>query len=377
MKIVTLIGARPQIIKASALSRAIKQDYEKDIKEVIVHTGQHYDSNMSGVFFDELDIPQPKYNLKVGSFSHAVQTGEIMIALENILIDEHPDCIVLYGDTNSTLAGAICASKIHIPIVHIEAGLRSFDKAMPEEINRILSDHVSTLLFCPTQTAYNNLIKEGFSTTLSNKPTYDHPNIYHCSDIMYDNTSYFKQKALKSEAFQNKYGTNFILCTIHRNTNTDDEKKLNDIFLAILHLSQEHKIIMPLHPRTRKMMSKLLNDQLLQAITHSKAIQIIEPVSFLEMIYLESACKLVITDSGGVQKEAYFLEKPSIIVRPETEWVEIVATGNAALTDSNQLEIISKTKNFIDNPPKTYPMIFGDGHAAQFILQTILKTLGK
>lgn len=373
MKIVTLIGARPQIIKASALSRAIR-DYSQDVQEVIVHSGQHYDANMSEVFFKELNIPAPKYNLKVGSGSHAKQTGEIMIALEKVLIDEKPDCLVIYGDTNSTLAGAICACKIHIPIVHIEAGLRSFDKAMPEEINRVLADHVSTLLFCPTQTAYDNLIREGFPKTLSNKPTYDHPNVYHCGDIMYDNTSFFKQQALSDNSFKDKYPKDFILCTIHRNANTDDKQNINNIFLSLLDISEHNNIILPLHPRTKKMMFQLLDQSLLKQITNNKRISLIEPVSFLEMIYLESTCKLIITDSGGVQKEAYFLKKPSIIIRPETEWVEIIRTGNATLTDTTPQSIISQTQAFLLNPPTTYPNIFGDGHAAQFILQTMLKT---
>lgn len=375
IKLLTIIGARPQIIKASALSRAIKTSFSKDITEVIVHTGQHYDENMSEVFFSELNIPKPKYNLGIGSGSHGEQTGKMIIKLEDILTKEKPDAMIIYGDTNSTLAGAIAASKMQIKVIHIEAGLRSFDKTMPEEINRILSDHVSTLLFTPTQAGYNNLIHEGFSSTLSDKPTFNCPNIYHCGDIMYDNTLFFYKYAINKIDSIEKFGKDFILCTIHRNTNTDDKERLTNIFSALEDMSKDNKIILPLHPRTRKMMPLMLGEDFVKRLEKNTNIKIIEPVSFLDMIYLEAKSKLIVTDSGGVQKEAYYLKKPSIILRKQTEWIEIVNTGNAIVADTDKDKIISSAKAFLKETPNDFPQIFGDGKAAEFICDKIIKTI--
>ena len=287
MKLVTIIGARPQIIKASAFSRAIKNYYSDKIEEVIVHTGQHYDENMSEVFFTELDIPAPKYNLAVGSGKHGEQTAKMIERLEEVFEKEQPAAVILYGDTNSTLAGAVAASKMLIPVVHIEAGLRSFDKAMPEEINRILCDHVSTLLFSPTRTGYENLVNEGFSTQLQEKPTANKPNIYHCGDIMYDNTLFFSSK---SDSVAEKFDLpkeGFVLCTIHRNSNTDDKDRLKSIFDSIVAISSFKKIILPLHPRTKKMMPLMLGEAYAKTVEENPNIQVIELVSFLGMIYLE------------------------------------------------------------------------------------------
>jgi UDP-GlcNAc3NAcA epimerase len=246
---------------------------------------------------------------------------------------------------------------------------------MPEEINRILSDNVSTLLFTPTQAGYDNLIHEGFSSNLSDKPTFNCPNIYHCGDIMYDNTLFFYKYAINKIDSIEKYGMDFILCTIHRNTNTDDKDRLTNIFSALEEISKDNKIILPLHPRTRKMMPLMLGESFVKRLEKNNNIKIIEPVSFLDMIYLEAKSKLVITDSGGVQKEAYYLKKPSIILRPQTEWVEIVNTGNAIVADADKDKIISSTKLFLKNPPKTFPQIFGDGKAAEFICQKIIETI--
>jgi len=375
IKIITIIGARPQIIKASAISRAIKENYKDDIEEIIVHTGQHYDKNMSEVFFTELDIPRPKYNLAVGSGKHGEQTSKMIEGIENILETEKPNGIILYGDTNSTLAGAIAASKIHVPIVHIEAGLRSFDKYMPEEINRIMCDHASTLLFSPTKAGYNNLIREGFSTEINEKPCMNKPNIYHSGDIMYDNTLHFSKLIKDRETSLSRFGKDFILCTIHRNTNTDDATRLLPIFKAIVEISKTQKIILPLHPRTKKMMPVTLGESFANEIENNSNIEIIEPVSFLDMIYLETNSKLILTDSGGVQKEAYYLEKPCVILRPQTEWVEIVECGNAAIADADYDAIVSTVKNYIKTPPKAYPNIFGDGQAAKFMCGVMLKCL--
>ena len=375
MKLVTIIGARPQIIKAAALSRAIRNHYKDQIQEIIVHTGQHYDDNMSQVFFDELQIPRPDYNLHVGSASHGVQTARMTEGIEDILIKEQPDFIVLYGDTNSTLAGAVAAAKIHVPIVHIEAGLRSFNKAMPEEINRIVCDHCSTLLFSPTKAGLENLKREGFPMDNEGPFTIDNPKVYHCGDIMYDNSLHFADIAeAKTEIIQRLElaGKPFILATIHRDSNTDHPERLSAIFKAIIRLSEECRIVLPLHPRTYKLLKTNLDEELQKQVFNNTNISLIPPVSFLEMIALERHARLVMTDSGGVQKEAYFFKKPCIILRPETEWVEIVQTGNAILADADESRIMQAWQHFKDNPPTSFPEIFGDGHAAEFMLEKII-----
>ena len=374
IKIVTVIGARPQIIKAAALSRAIKNTFSEAISEIIVHTGQHYDANMSQVFFDELGIPEPNYNLNVGSAGHGKQTAEMIVGIENILKEENPGYIVLYGDTNSTLAGAIAASKIHIPIIHIEAGLRSFNKAMPEEINRIMCDHSSTLLFSPTSTGYNNLVNEGFKQ--SSAPwTADNPGIFHCGDVMYDNSLYFKSLANEKNNIFDKLSidNDFVLCTIHRNNNTDDHCRLNAIFEAILEISAEKQIILPLHPRTKKMLSINLNKDLLEKTENSSSIIITEPVSFLDMIALESNCSMVMTDSGGVQKESYFFKKPCIVLRSETEWIEIVEQGAAIIANADKNLILKAYDKLKSQNDLAFPNIFGDGKAAEYICSTIIE----
>jgi UDP-GlcNAc3NAcA epimerase len=378
MKIVTVIGARPQIIKAAALSRAIKEHFKKEVDEVIVHTGQHYDDNMSQVFFDELGIPQPDYNLGVGSASHGVQTARMIEGIEEILLKEKPDYLVLYGDTNSTLAGAIAASKIHVPIVHIEAGLRSFNKSMPEEINRICCDHCSTLLFSPTSTGFKNLINEGFNPDNKRRFTIDNPGIYHCGDVMYDNSKHFANIADKKSQILDKEGlkgTDYILCTIHRDNNTDKPERLNAIFKALLKISESKMVVLPLHPRTSKLLNTNLEKDLYDKITNSKNIRILPPASFLDMIVLERHAQMVVTDSGGVQKEAFFFQKPCLILRSETEWKEIVECGAAVITDADEQKIIDSFNNFIENPPHKFPEIFGDGKAAEFICKEMLENL--
>ena len=376
MKLVTIIGARPQIIKAAALSRAIRNHYANQIQEVIVHTGQHYDENMSQVFFDELQIPRPAYNLHVGSASHGVQTARMTEGIEALLIKEQPDYIVLYGDTNSTLAGAIAAAKIHVPIVHIEAGLRSYNKSMPEEINRIVCDHCSTLLFSPTLTGVENLKREGFPMDNDGPYTIDNPKVFHCGDIMYDNSLYFadiaeeKTDIIKRLALSDKP---YILATIHRDANTDHSERLSAIFRSIIKLSEECQVVLPLHPRTTKLLKTNLDENFQKQIFSCQNIKLIPPVSFLEMIALERHAQLIMTDSGGVQKEAYFFKKPGIILRPETEWVEIVETGNAILADTDECRIMKAWQHFKGNPPTVFPEIFGDGHAAEFILNEMLQ----
>jgi UDP-GlcNAc3NAcA epimerase len=380
-KILTVIGARPQIIKSAAFSRAVRNKFSAELQELIVHTGQHYDENMSAVFFEEMQIPKPDYNLEVGSGSHAKQSATMMVKLEEIFLAEEPDGILVYGDTNSTLAAAVVASKINIPLIHVEAGLRSFNKSMPEEVNRIVCDHLSTLLFSPTTSGYKNLMREGFSENKSSCSA-DAPNIYHCGDIMYDNTVYFSEIAKRSNSvIQNEDLTDvpFFLCTIHRGANTDDNQKLTAIFSALLQILDElesHHIVLPLHPRTQKCMEFNLEKVVLENVKSHQRFHLIEPVSYLNILALENKCELVITDSGGLQKEAYFNEKACVILRPETEWIEIVENGSAIIADADENKIIEGVKSFIDKKNSlTFPSLYGDGKAAEFIAKEILRTL--
>ena len=379
MRIITIVGARPQIIKAAAFSRAVKSNYPH-IEEIIVHTGQHYDNNMSQIFFNELGIPKPHMNLKVGSSSHGVQTSLMVQKIEEVLLEKKPSAVIVYGDTNSTLATAIAASKIHIPIIHIEAGLRSFNKKMPEEVNRILCDHVSTLLFSPTKSGYDNLRSEGFKVEINKKASLDNPNIYHCGDVMYDNSLYFSKISDNQSKIINELSLKnekFILATVHRNDNTDSSKKLNNLFDTFLKIIDKYQIpiVIPIHPRTAKMMDKLLHVNTKKQIKESDLLKIIPPAGFLDMIALEKNAELIITDSGGVQKEAYFFEKPCIILRPQTEWLEIVETKSAIITDTNSEKILKATDYFLNNKDLNFPPVFGDGNAALFIAQEILSQL--
>ncbi len=379
-KIITIIGARPQIIKSSAISRAIRTKFQDEIVELIVHTGQHYDENMSDVFFGEMQIPKPHFNLNVGSGSHGIQTAKMIEGLEGIFLSEKPDAVIVYGDTNSTIAGSLAAAKIHIPIVHIEAGLRSFNKAMPEELNRIACDHFSTLLFTPTASGLENLQREGFSTTLHTKATIDKPNVYQCGDIMYDNSMYFSEISDKQSTIltaNNLEKEKYVLCTIHRDSNTDISVNLNSIFRALLHISETKnlKIVLPIHPRTNGKMEELLDNSLLQQIKLSKSILIIPPAGFLDIIALEKNSKMIITDSGGLQKESFFFKKPCVILRDQTEWIEIVENGNALLAGANYEKIISAFNELFETTNYSYPSFYGNADAASFICQKILEDL--
>ena len=379
-KIITVIGARPQIIKAAAISRAIKNNFSDKILEVIVHTGQHYDENMSQIFFEELEIPFPNFNLNVGSGSHGEQTAKMLEGLENIYLQENPDAVIVYGDTNSTIAGALAASKIHIPVIHIEAGLRSFNKAMPEEINRIACDHMSTLLFTPSETGHRNLLNEGIKNDQKEAASIDNPKIYLCGDIMYDNSLYFsavseqKSKILKELEITTD---EFILCTIHRDTNTDDTANLNAIFRALLRIQKTSnlKIVLPLHPRTKEKLNSHLDENLLTELNQNKNFKIIPPLGFLDIISLEKNARLIITDSCGLQKEAFFFQKPCVILREQTEWIEIVENGNALIVGANELKIISSVETLIERTDFTYPNLYGDGNAANFICKKITEEL--
>ena len=379
-KILTVIGARPQIIKAAALSRAIQAQFASQLEEILVHTGQHYDENMSAVFFEELGIPQPHYNLAVGSGSHGHMTAAMLSGIEDILIKEQPSAVVIYGDTNSTIAAALAAAKIHIPVVHIEAGLRSFHKAMPEEINRIAADHMSTLLFVPTKAGMANLAKEGFELEVQGKSTIDTPHVYHCGDIMYDNSLYFaalsKEKSLLLKQLE-LTPEQYILCTIHRDSNTDDPIALQGIFEALLTLIDQTglSVVLPIHPRTKNKIETLLSVAFQERIAAQDKLQITAPAGFLDMIALEQNARLIVTDSGGVQKEAYFFAKPCVILREQTEWVEVVEAGAAILTGANQEKILDAATELLSRTIQTRSDIFGDGYAATFICQKILTTL--
>ena len=380
IKIVTIIGARPQIIKAAALSRAIKNNFSSQITEIIVHTGQHYDDNMSQVFFDELEIPLPNYNLNVGSGNHGKQTATMISAIEDVLLIEKPNAIVLYGDTNSTLAGAMAASKIHIPVIHIEAGLRSFNKSMPEEINRIMCDHVSTLLFSPTKTGFDNLIQEGFLSQNNAPYSKDNPKIYHCGDVMYDNSLFFSKISDVKTSIINDLklkNNGFILATIHRNNNTDEPIRLNALFKSINDISINHQlqIVLPLHPRTSNLLDRNLSKDLAEAIRLNSNFKIISPVSFLEMLALEKNCCLVMTDSGGVQKEAFYFEKPCVILRPETEWIELLENGAALIADADENKIKFSFEQLIAKKDLSFPKLYGDGNAAVFICSEIINQI--
>jgi UDP-GlcNAc3NAcA epimerase len=379
LRILTVIGARPQIIKAAAMSRAIRTHAKGRITETLLHTGQHYDANMSQVFFDELGIPAADVNLNVGSGGHGVMTARMIEGIEQILLKKEHDVVLLYGDTNSTLAGAVAASKLHIPVAHVEAGLRSFNKRMPEEVNRIVCDHCSTWLFCPTDTAVENLRREGFAGTNETLPTADKPHVVQCGDVMYDNSLYFAALAKERSTILTELGlaaNGFVLVTVHRDHNTDDPVRLNNIFRTLLELHKGHGLpfVLPVHPRTRKMMDSLLTPDLREALAASTSFHLVPPAGFLDMIALESGARLVITDSGGVQKEAYFFGKPCVILRPETEWVELVARDQAVLADADPARIAAGADRYLrDGSPKC-PPLFGDGHAAERICDELLRT---
>jgi UDP-GlcNAc3NAcA epimerase len=378
IKLINVVGARPQIIKASAISRAIRLHFSDRITEITIHTGQHYDKELSEVFFDELEIHKPDYNLGVGSARHGRQTSMMITGIEEVLLKEKPHCVLLYGDTNSTLAGALAASKLHFPVVHIEAGLRSFNKSMPEELNRIMSDHSSTLLFAPTNAAFKNLMREGFRPENSPPYTMDNPKIYLTGDIMYDNTLFFAGLAEKKKVslLENLSleRDKFILTTIHREINTDDISRLDAILRTLSTLAVEYsmKFVMPLHPRTIISLKTKL-EPLYNELLKSNLVKIIPPVSFLEMIMLEMTSRMIITDSGGVQKESHFFRKPCLVLRKETEWIELVKNGTAVLVDADPEKIRTEFEKFLnDGSGLEYPGFYGDGKTAEFILNEIM-----
>jgi UDP-GlcNAc3NAcA epimerase len=362
MKLVTIVGARPQIIKAAAVSHAIaehnKEHADHPIVETIVHTGQHYDENMSQVFFEELDIPGPDYNLGVGSGSHAGQTGKMLEKIESVLKREEPDCCLVYGDTNSTLAGALAAAKLRICVAHVEAGLRSYNRTMPEEINRVVTDHISDLLFCPTKTSVDNLSKEGIST-----------GIHRVGDVMFDRIRFHakRAKAIERKTWK-RLGVrprSYYLATVHRAENTDDNMRLTQIFEALDEIATaDCPVVLPLHPRTVKYTRK-------HGLKFADGVKAIQPVSYIEMVALENNARLILTDSGGVQKEAYWFNVPCITLRDETEWTETVESGWNVLAGANKQRIIYNVRHGHRKRNKKSVSLYGNGDAASKICKAL------
>lgn len=367
-KIITVVGARPQFIKAATISRILRSN--NDVQEVLVHTGQHYDTSMSNVFFEELEIPKPDYHLGIGSGTHGSQTGKMLEAIETVLQKEQPHWLLVYGDTNSTLAGALAAVKMHIPVAHVEAGLRSFNRQMPEEINRILTDHSSELLFAPTETAIQNLRNEGID---------DSRKVHFVGDVMYDAALYYGVKADTDSqilAALELLPESYILATIHRAENTDDSLRLHSIFQGLIQIAKEIPVVLPLHPRTRKSLEK---QGLLSAVLGS--LQIIEPVGYLDMVMLEKNAGLILTDSGGVQKEAFFYKVPCITLRDETEWVELVELRfNTLIRPTNTEKIVTECQSVLANRKRnninkdSYPSPYGNGEASQKVVNCLLSS---
>ncbi|MDD5063946.1 MAG: UDP-N-acetylglucosamine 2-epimerase (non-hydrolyzing) [Phycisphaerae bacterium] len=361
MKIICVCGARPQFVKAAAVSRAIvKYNTENPnciIDEKIVHTGQHYDENMSKVFFDELKIPRPYVNLEVGSGLHGRQTGLMLEKVEEVLLELKPDIVLVYGDTNSTLAGALAAAKLHIPIAHVEAGLRSFNRKMPEEINRLVADHLSSILFCPTDTAVENLQKEGITD-----------GVHQVGDVMYDSVLFNVNLAEQSSQIMSRLelpSKGYYVATIHRAENTNDTKRMDDILSAFGQI--DFPVVLPMHPRTRKILGKKLTNI-------SKNVRVIDPVAYFDMLMLEKNSRLILTDSGGIQKEAYWFSVPCVTLRDETEWVETVEAGCNILAGAERQRIVDAVKQNENKSTAYNSMLYGDGHSAERICRILLES---
>jgi UDP-GlcNAc3NAcA epimerase len=360
MKIATVLGARPQFIKAAVVSKAFS--FSADIQEIIVHTGQHYDENMSEVFFQELEIAKPAYNLGIGSGLHGLQTGRMLEAIEGVLLEEAPDWVLVYGDTNSTLAGVLAAVKLHIPIAHVEAGLRSFDRRMPEEINRVLADHTSDLLFAPTETALENLRREGLPES----------SIHVVGDVMYDAAIYYGSKAKAHSQVLHKLGLvnkGYILATLHRAENTDDPECLRSIVDGLAQIAGELPVVLPIHPRTRRILDA---QGMLSEL--SRCIRLIDAVGYFDMMMLQQNARMIATDSGGVQKEAYFHSVPCVTFRETTEWVELIKVGwNRLVPPVSAAAVYSGLRDGLASTPRSTQNLYGDGHAAQRIAQALLR----
>ena len=364
-KIVTILGARPQFIKASVVSAAIAAD--GDFKEVVVHTGQHFDTNMSDVFFTELGIKKPVYSLNINGGGHGEMTGRMLIEIEKVLLKEKPDMVMVYGDTNSTLAGALAASKLHIPVAHVEAGLRSFNMEMPEEINRILTDRISDLLLCPTEAAIRNLHVEGYKN-------FDNIKIVKTGDVMQDAAIYYSSLAHPPVSANVDFSldTPFALATIHRAENTDDPVRLQDIFKALIEIASDLPVLFPMHPRTKQKLAAInLDHDILLAASQGR-LACIEPVGYLEMVYLLQRAQVILTDSGGLQKEAYFFGKPCITLRDQTEWVELVEQGVNMLAGADKFLIIQSFGKMKDMIVSDANKLYGDGTAAANVVDALI-----
>jgi len=353
-KIITVVGARPQFIKAATLSRQFQL---KGVEELIIHTGQHFDANMSDVFFEEMEIPKPAFQLDIHGLTHGAMTGRMLEGIEEILLKEKPDGLLVYGDTNSTLAGTLAASKLHIPVIHVEAGLRSYNMEMPEEINRILTDRISTILFCPTDTAIQNLKREGYD----NMPI----KIIKNGDVMQDAAMYYAAKAeQKSDVIRKTGLKRFVLATIHRQENTDSPTNLKSIIEGLNEINRQVPVVVPIHPRTRKILSQL------NIIPEFK---LIDPVGYFDMIMLLKTCEMVITDSGGVQKEAFFFGKHCITLREQTEWVELIDNGYNLLVGSDSLKLKEAFEFFKTKHSDFTVDLYGKGLASAFAAYEIAK----
>ena len=359
MKILSIVGARPQFVKVAAIKRAVER--RGDIEHKVVHTGQHYDQNMSDVFFHELGIEEPDYSLGVGSAGHGAMTGRMLEKIEEILLSEKPDWVMVYGDTNSTLAGALAATKIHIPVTHVEAGLRSFNRKMPEEINRVASDHISDLLLVPTKTAVKNLRREGIEGEM----------VSQVGDVMYDIAIYASERAEQTSDVLDRLGlipNGYVLSTIHRAENTDDSERLKSIFSGLNEVAEQMPVVMPMHPRTRSTLNDLGVDSELFSNLH-----IVEPVGYMDMVMLEKNAAVIATDSGGVQKEAYFFQVPCVTLRDETEWIELVEHGYNQLVGADREALIEAVTNAIQRTePWPETELYGKGNAADCCIESIL-----
>jgi len=364
MKIVTIIGARPQFIKAAALSLVLRKKI--GVREILIHTGQHFDNNMSRIFFEQMQIPKPDYNLEVAGLSHGAMTGRMLGRLEAVLLSEKPDLVLVYGDTNSTLAGALAAAKLHIPVAHVEAGLRSFNRRMPEEINRVLTDHISDLLFAPTGAAVANLENEGISPE----------KIHLVGDVMQDAALHYASLARKPAFFESRVispAEPFVLATLHRAENTDAPGRLAEIIDAIREISRQTPVLMPLHPRTRKRITE--TGLKIDGDSSGIRLHLLDPVGYLEMVWLLQHCALVMTDSGGLQKEAYFFKKPCITLRDETEWMELVDTGVNTLVGAKSSAILDAFCNALNLPQIAFDRdLYGSGKAGQLIAEQLLSS---
>lgn len=361
LRILTIVGARPQFIKAAAVSREIS-GRAGAIEEIIVHTGQHHDPSMSQVFFDELNIPAPRYNLEISGGSHGAMTGRMLEGIERVLLSEKPDWVLIYGDTNSTLAGALAAAKLHVPVAHVEAGLRSFNMRMPEEVNRVLADRVSTLLLCPTATAVANLAAEGIRE-----------GVHDVGDVMYDVALHYRERARTGSGILERLGLSnggFALATCHRAENTDAPERLREILSALAEIGRELPVVLPLHPRTRKLLAEYGLTSLPDALIT------VEPLPFLDMVALEQAAQVILTDSGGVQKEAFFYRVPCITLRDETEWVETVELGWNQVVGASRARILEAFAHATGarTTPADTGAPYGNGHAGRAIVDKLTGT---